>query len=264
MRQFKRLFLGVGLPLGAVIAVGLGGIRSASPIDFLATAGLAGAAMAAALTPLTRLFPRKPGSPFFNSVSALLVILPATVIAACVVLWLAALVPHGAWRRMPDAPQGARAFAGLNCVDLADSAGQTVYLLTESGQLFATPRDATSDGTWFAVASLPESSQHSYRCRGDPARRWATPLKLGRTVATYQIIDEGVDCGGHRHYRLMADGSVWTWSTGICALAILPLAVVYLLFASFLGVVAFMLRLPASTVHAPIPPPSLPSQSGAA
>src|SRR5438128_867123 len=169
MGQFKLLFLAVGLPLGVLIAVGLGGIVNANPIDFLATAGLAGAVMAAALTPLTQLFPRRPRAPGFYSVSAFVVIVSATVISACLILWLADLVPHGAWRRMPDAPHGARAFTGPTCVDLTDSGGQAVYLITEAGQVFATTTDATPHGSWSAVARPPDPSQRLSRCRVDPA-----------------------------------------------------------------------------------------------
>jgi hypothetical protein len=41
---------------------------------------------------------------------------------------------------------------------------------------------------------------------------------LGRVVATRQIDFQGVDCGGRTHYLLLADGSMWRWGTGGCAI----------------------------------------------
>jgi len=239
MLQFRRSLLRVGLPLALAVSFGLGAHPLANWLDFSLT--LLGVALfvAAPLTAVTQALVRRGSSSLRGSVLAFVAIEGTVLIVGVAVLWIASLVPHGGWRRLPDAPTGAAVFAGPTCVADPGPNARAVYLTTRAGQVFELRLDITP-ASWSPVASVPAGAANDFYCRHKETHEFSTPVKLGRAVASHQVMDQGADCGGRRHYKLMPDGSVWTWSTGSCALGAVFGLFFYVVLTLFLGTVAFV------------------------
>jgi hypothetical protein len=241
MRRFKPLFFWVGLPVGLMVDLGVGANPLFNVIDFALTALLTAGIVAGLLAWVIARIPRKSGSHLLYNILALVAIEVATLVSSIAVLWLAALFPHGGWRRMPDAPAGAIGFVGRRCIYMGDPGSDSVYLVTKAGALFVASAEAPPSGHWSATTTSPDTLHGVSYCRPATAERYSTPFKLGRAKASYQVEDQDVDCGGHRHYRLQENNTVWRWGAGSCALGLVAGFMFYFLAVAVLGIIVFAL-----------------------
>lgn len=247
MHAFRRHFLYAGLPVGLMIAFGMA-IRGPSTLwwDLLLTIGVPATLMAGALVAVTEPFVRAVRrSPLTASILVALTLV-VTVVGGSALLLAAAHLPHGRWMRLPDPPTSTQSFAGPTCYELGDSERGIVYVSTSDGVPFAFHRGSGEPADWRRVAALPDSGgKQSAFCQVQRGDR-ATPYKRGRALAAHRIDDIGADCGGRRHYLLMSDHSVWTWSTGGCALSQVSGYFFFLIAVVVLGFNAGVRRLSAN------------------
>ena len=213
-RGFRSYLTSGGIPVGLMIGLGTAfyGLNTNWP-DFILTTAVCALALAGLLTlviePFIKTFRRSAGT-----ISAVILLITMTTLVGGMVLLIAAVnLPHGKWARLPDPPEPARSFAGRTCHELGDRDDSDIYVVTASGGIFAFDGDA---GRWSRETTLPDSTRER-GCHSMLTVR-GTPMKVGRVIASYQVDDHGVDCGGRRYYRLLADGSIWEWSTGGCAI----------------------------------------------
>ena len=215
MRAFRGYLIRAGIPVGVMIGVGTAyfGLHTSWP-DLILTTAVCALAFAGLLTlviePFIQAFRR-------SAVPVGLMIVLATVttlVGGFVLLEAADRVPHGKWERLPDPPEPARVFAGPTCHRLIGHDDGVVFVFTASRSYFAYHEDAAR---WTREATAPDTLTER-GCR-PIYRRSGTPMKAGRIIASYHVDDDGTDCGGRRYYRLLADGSIWEWSAGGCALA---------------------------------------------
>lgn len=236
----KRSAFRVGLPLGLAICIAADARPFVSLVDFVVSLVMATALVTLPIVAVSAWTRRCRGSSAVQATLAFLAVVGTTLGASVATLWAASEVPHGLWNRLPDAPAGTIAFAGPTCTRDTGPGAFTVYVTTKQGRLFRLKVDSTPR-RWLAVDSLMDS----YGAGGCPAAQVGPrkpPMYWGRALATYRIADQGADCGGNRFYRLMADQSIWEWSTGGCALTAVFGFLLFLLLALLLGIYAFVMQ----------------------
>jgi hypothetical protein len=218
MRQFREHFVGGGLLVGCLVGVGTALLGARTDwLDLVLTIVISAATFAGVMTLATELvcrtFRRSGGATGLLFGSAIV----ASLLGGMAILRAAEQIPHGRWQRLPDLPIPARVFAGPPCHRLVGSDDRVVVLATVSGRYLVRHR-GSAGGQWAEESAIPDSiAERGERCQ-PMFLESATPTLQGRVVESFRIDDDGVDCDGRRHYRLLADGSVWEWSTGGCAM----------------------------------------------
>jgi hypothetical protein len=217
MRAFRGYLMAGGIPVGIMIGLGTAffGPRTAW-LDFAVTTAVCALAFAGLLAVVTEpLIINFRRSGVTVAVMIALVML-TTLIGGMALLEAADRVPHGQWARMPDPPEPARFFAGRTCNRLGSDNDRAIFVVTAAGRYFAYRREATD---WTRATSVPDTlRERDAECRAIYAGG-GPPMKSGQIIASYHVDDDGTDCGGRRDYRLLADGSIWEWSDGGCALS---------------------------------------------
>jgi hypothetical protein len=217
---FRRYLVRGGIPVGIMIGIATAffGPHTAW-IDFALTTALSGllfvGLVAAVAEPFIRKFPRSGVSVFLLCVLMII----TTLVGGLAIFEGAVRIPHGRWIRLPDPPEPVRAFAGPTCYRLTGRDDGVIFAVNATGKYLVYHQDRAPDMGWTLEAGIPDSiADRGKGCR-PMMRARATPPKSGQVVATYRVDDNGVDCGGRRHYLLLADGSIWNWSDGSCAIA---------------------------------------------
>jgi hypothetical protein len=214
-RGFRGYLTSGGIPVGLMIGLGTAfyGLNTNWP-DFILTTAVCALVLAGLLTLVTEPF-IKTCRRSAGTIIAMILLVTATMLIGGMGLLLAAVnVPHGNWERLPDPPEPARSFAGPTCHKLTGRDNDVIYVVTASRAVFAFHGDGAH---WTRETTLPDSAPER-GCHAMVTVR-GTPMKVGRVIASYQVDDDGTDCGGRRYYRLLGDGSIWEWSTGGCAIA---------------------------------------------
>jgi hypothetical protein len=152
--------------------------------------------------------------------------------------------------RLPDPPEHAEAFAGPTCSRLTGEDYGIVLVATPDGGYLRYDPVPAGRGAWKRVAAIPrEVLERAEDCR--PSLKSPKPPRIsGVVVDRHRIDDDGADCTFIRHYVLKNDSSVWTWSTGGCAIGMILIFGLYLLLLSALGLTVGIARL---SEHAPRP-----------
>jgi hypothetical protein len=241
MRAFRGYLITGGVPVGIMIALSTAILGpNTSWLDFTLTTAICALALAGLLTvvtePLIKTFRR---SALTVGVMIVFVTL-TTLIGGMGLLETADRVPHGQWSRLPDPPEPVRFFAGPTCQRLVGHDDGAILLARAAGRYLAYHGKAEG---WTREASAPESLRR--RDAGCRPRYTGPgpPMKSGQIIASYHIDLDGSDCGGRRDYRLLADGSIWEWSDGACALSWFLGRVVFAIALLLVSIVVIYTRL---------------------
>jgi hypothetical protein len=243
--------LGIGLPTGLMVGFGLAvNGPQTSWLDFAVTVTVTAVAMAAVVGGTVELYVSYVPRSLPGVAGLILVALGTTVVGGILVLSGAARFPHGRWVRLPDLPEHAEAFVGPTCSRLTGEGYGIVLVATPGGGYLKYDPLPTGAGTWNRVAAIPpEVLERAEGCRPSPASP-EPPSISGVVVDRHHIYDDGADCVGTRHYVLKDDSSVWSWSTGGCAIGVFAILALYVLLICALGLTVGIARL---SEHAPRP-----------
>lgn len=248
MTAFRAHLLRAGLPVGLLLGLWESGFgHSGHWLDFLLTASLSAVALAGLLTAVTEPFVRGVRRSRLRAVGLVCLVFLATVFGGFLILLVAERVPHGTWTRLPDPPEPAQGFAGPTCHVMNGRDDNEVYIYVAGGRYLSYHAATDGPAGWTEEAKLPVGPRGSLSVCPPGAYGSATPFKFGRILARYRIDDDGVDCGGRRHYLIMADRSIWTWSTGECAMAQIAAYGLFLAALVICGLVAGIGRLSSKT-----------------
>jgi hypothetical protein len=240
MAVAKPLFLRVGLPFGVVAAF----TEARGWWEFAVTCLVAAAVLATALTAVTELSVAHLERSRLAEVTLFAAILTTVVGVGAGTLLVLDHLPHGRWYQLPTPPEPIQTFVGPTCHNMNGTDDELVSVRGASGRTFSYHgatglRDAWRADTLPTARGLGEAGSCRPLLIGHPL----TPSAPGPVAVRHQIDDNGVDCGGRRYYLLLTDGTLWTWSTGSCALAIVfGLAFLAILFVT-LTIVTFVSRL---------------------
>jgi hypothetical protein len=217
MRAFRGYLMAGGIPVGIMIGLGTAFFGSGTAwLDFIITTAVCALVLAGLLTLVTEpliMISRRSAA----TVGLMIVLVTLTTLLGGMGLLEAAdRVPHRPWTRLPDPPETVRSFAGPPCHKLVGHDDGRVFLVTAAGNYLAYHGEAEG---WTREASGPDTlAERDTGCH--PIYNGPGPrMKSGQIIASYHVDDDGTDCGGRRDYRLLADGSIWEWSDGGCALS---------------------------------------------
>ena len=251
--MFRWFLTRVGLPVGVLLGVGFGLRGSGTALlDVILTIMIPAVALASLLSFATQLFVRTFRRTRITATVLVAGIVTLTVVGGAGVLVGASHAPHGRWNRLPDPPAPAVSLAGPTCYRMVGDDDGLIVVAAQQGGYFVYRPGSGSSGVWTREAAIPEDIlQRSDDCRV-MSRGGAIPRVRGGVLATYRVDDDGVDCGGRRHYILKEDGTVWEWSTGGCAITYLAGLAFYVTTLLAVGLAAGIGRLSDS---APFPWP---------
>jgi hypothetical protein len=233
--SLRWYLLRAGLPTGVLIALGEAINDQQVWWDVIVTIALPALALASVLAVAAEVFARRVPRSLRSKFAFVAVTTSLTIVGGLALLVLMPRLPHGHWVRLPDPPRVVRAFAGPTCLCMVGSDDGVVVMESSNGSYVVYhPQWGNS---WTVESAIPpEIVRRAEGCRRMLAES-ATPLTFGGVVARYRIDDNGVDCGGRRHYILKSNHTVWEWSTGFCAIPWLAGGAFYLIFLVLDGLI---------------------------
>jgi hypothetical protein len=244
MPRFRAFFLRIGLPYGLLIGIGTSLPVPFAWYDFLLTTVFCAMVFAAALWSVAEVAIRWIPPTGINKAAIAFAIVIVALVVGDGTLLLVRDIPHGRFRRLPDPPAAVASIIVVPCQRWHDVRHPRLYVIDSLGRQYAYVDTDSTVGLWeplpgsATVAALPLDS-----CPPFAAKPFASPWMLARVRASGQSVWLGIEGFVHRHYVVLADGTIREWMDSESAMGPYASALLMGIVSIVLAIVAYRLAL---------------------